>query len=324
MKSFLEEYGFAILAAIVVILLIAICTPLGNSVKSYIMDLVGSFASVAGNKIDAVDGENSVHIYYAENAVTGVVTSDSATDQFKYYVTYTSQGRLIKDEEHTNPSLSELVTTKTFGVSTNQTIDENSDLYIIVEDLGTEEKFYSNTVKILNSVQLEGATTDIPSYPTVAKGDTLTLGSYQYLVMNVEGNEALVVMKSNKTTYAQFCSSSNDYSTSNLKSLMDGYYTNSLTELGVAQDTIVPKDITVGAYSLMIGAPSESYVGKGQYDLGGYIMDYYITASSSTTLANQYVYALDVQNVVDYLGKDNLTPENIGDTFGFAVSNDGF
>ena len=55
MKSFFEEYGFVILAAIVVILLIAMCTPIGNLVKTQITNIVDSFANKTSSKLNAVD-----------------------------------------------------------------------------------------------------------------------------------------------------------------------------------------------------------------------------------------------------------------------------
>ena len=48
MKNFLSEYGFAILAAIVVILLIMICTPVGSLIKKEI----GNIVSDMGDKTE--------------------------------------------------------------------------------------------------------------------------------------------------------------------------------------------------------------------------------------------------------------------------------
>ena len=55
MKSFFEEYGFVILAAIVVILLIAMATPIGDLVKAQITGIVDSFANKTESKLNAVD-----------------------------------------------------------------------------------------------------------------------------------------------------------------------------------------------------------------------------------------------------------------------------
>ena len=50
MKTFLEEYGFVILIAIVIILLIVMATPVGSTIKASILGLTNSF----DNKTDFV------------------------------------------------------------------------------------------------------------------------------------------------------------------------------------------------------------------------------------------------------------------------------
>lgn len=60
MKSFFEQYGFVILAAIVVIILIAMCTPIGSVVKTQIESITNSFASKTENKLDTTYNERSL------------------------------------------------------------------------------------------------------------------------------------------------------------------------------------------------------------------------------------------------------------------------
>ena len=55
MRDFLSEYGFAILAAIVVILLIAMCTPVGELIQSKVNGVVESFAGKAEARLANVD-----------------------------------------------------------------------------------------------------------------------------------------------------------------------------------------------------------------------------------------------------------------------------
>ena len=55
MKAFLEEYGFVILIAIVIILLIVMATPVGNSIKASILGLVDRFSGTATSKLDKAD-----------------------------------------------------------------------------------------------------------------------------------------------------------------------------------------------------------------------------------------------------------------------------
>lgn len=60
MKSFFQEYGFVILAAIVVILLIAMCTPIGSIIRTQIETIATNFSGKAENKINVVYEDDSV------------------------------------------------------------------------------------------------------------------------------------------------------------------------------------------------------------------------------------------------------------------------
>ena len=55
MKRFLEDYGFTIVAAIVVISLIMIVTPIGSTIQKQTGDLVHSFAAVADDDFNKID-----------------------------------------------------------------------------------------------------------------------------------------------------------------------------------------------------------------------------------------------------------------------------
>ena len=87
MKSFFEEYGFVILAAIVLILLIAMASPIGDLVKAQITGIVDSFANKTESKLNAVDAGA---ITVRANSVNGYVklewTPEKKEDQF--YVKY--------------------------------------------------------------------------------------------------------------------------------------------------------------------------------------------------------------------------------------------
>ena len=55
MKAFLEEYGFAILAAIVVIVLIMMASPIGEAVRKSLKSIVEKFTNTADNGLGAAD-----------------------------------------------------------------------------------------------------------------------------------------------------------------------------------------------------------------------------------------------------------------------------
>ena len=58
MKKFFEEYGFTILASIVVILLITMTTPIGTVVKNNISNVIDSFSDKTSQKLDATSKIN--------------------------------------------------------------------------------------------------------------------------------------------------------------------------------------------------------------------------------------------------------------------------
>lgn len=61
MKSFLEEYGFAILAAIVVILLIMMTSPVGTAVKDSLSSIVTKFTNTGDESVTT----GNIGMYYA-------------------------------------------------------------------------------------------------------------------------------------------------------------------------------------------------------------------------------------------------------------------
>lgn len=84
MKSFLQEYGFAILAAIVVIIIIAMCTPIGNVIRNQISGVIETFSEKTSSKLSSVTTEgNEVVIIQNEGSFTVSVTANSSTDSFR-------------------------------------------------------------------------------------------------------------------------------------------------------------------------------------------------------------------------------------------------
>lgn len=60
MKSFLEEYGLVVVAAIIIGLFIAFASPFGNSIKTYITSTVDNFAQSSQSAITgSMNGNNS-------------------------------------------------------------------------------------------------------------------------------------------------------------------------------------------------------------------------------------------------------------------------
>ena len=168
MKAFLEEYGFVILIAIVIILLIVMATPVGNSIKASILGLVDRFSNTATSKLDKADqGDFTANLRQAADKKAKVyldVNSDSTTDQYEVYVTYIANGK--KNTKPANISgtwtaFKAECTDSTSGHDANHNHngtmefdatalgnpDDGSDLYITVRNKGTNEVVQSNTIK---------------------------------------------------------------------------------------------------------------------------------------------------------------------------------
>ena len=158
MKSFFEEYGFVILAAIVVILLIAMCTPIGNLVKSQITGIVDSFANKTNTKLNAVDaGENTAYLRKGSDGYYLDISSANATDNFYATATYKSGGvdkvnrKVVLDAA--TATFSDNDETKQTGIKAGSfkisgTIDAGSTLQFKIVNVGTGEVFYSNAMTI--------------------------------------------------------------------------------------------------------------------------------------------------------------------------------
>ena len=172
MKAFLEEYGFVILIAIVIILLIVMATPVGNSIKASILGLVDRFSGTATSKLDKADqGDFTANLRQSAETGKPVVldlNSDSTTDRYRYTVTYVSGGKTYTTTESTsdsqNGSSVEIVagegklnadkgdgTAEKSGdptpVDVMRSVDDGSTIYVTVRNTGTNEIVQSNSIK---------------------------------------------------------------------------------------------------------------------------------------------------------------------------------
>lgn len=105
MKKFFEEYGFVILASIVLIVLISICSPVGGVVKTKIDDIILGFSNKQQSSFNAVKVHDKLgEIRFAGRDIFLDVYSD---DPFVYkaVVHYTFAG---KEETRTLQKISEI------------------------------------------------------------------------------------------------------------------------------------------------------------------------------------------------------------------------
>ena len=161
MKAFLEEYGFVILIAIVIILLIVMATPVGNSIKASILGLVDRFSGTATSKLDKADqGDFTVNLRQA--ASTGAlmymdINSDSTTDRYTLTMTYVSGGKThttsvnggsgLANGTHTIAVTGLDCTLHTTTPAESLNIDDGAEIYLTVTNVGTNEVVQSNSIK---------------------------------------------------------------------------------------------------------------------------------------------------------------------------------
>ena len=128
MNSFFEGYGYVILAAIAVIILIVMATPLGSLVKSQITNIVDSFGSKTQSKLNATDSVINVRVSTANNKITLEWDAVKKEDKFKYQYKASNTSKDanwtdVKDVEIENDkSRKAEITTDSSGVNlTNKT-----------------------------------------------------------------------------------------------------------------------------------------------------------------------------------------------------------
>lgn len=199
MKSFFEEYGFVILAAIVVILLIAMCTPIGNLVHTQINGIVDSFSSKTTAKLNSVDsGTNSARLAYENDKLMLNISSGNSTDKFTAYATYTSKGKEVKDQAIANISSA---SAGKYEVSVPA--DKNSNVQIKVVNDGTQEEFYSNALTVGKAVSSGSTAAEDKGtgskeeivIRTVAKvGDTQYSSLDQAIQQGIENNQTVILL----------------------------------------------------------------------------------------------------------------------------------
>ena len=166
MKAFLEEYGFVILIAIVIILLIVMATPVGNSIKASILGLVDRFSGTATSKLDKADqGDFTVNLRQATGGAATApvyvdINSDSTTDKYTYTLTYVSGGKTHTTPVYDNSGSKYANNTYTIDVedldcathagettTDKLDIDDGAEIYLTVTNVGTNEVVQSNSIK---------------------------------------------------------------------------------------------------------------------------------------------------------------------------------
>lgn len=232
MKSFFEEYGFVTLAAIVVILLIAMATPIGDLVKIQVSEVVNSFGSKTQSKLNATDGVINVRVSTANNKITLEWDANKKEDVFKY--SYKASN--TKGEANWTNKADVTINDKNRTV----TIEKDSNDQPLANKTKVEYKIYDSndqlvasgvvTAKIGKDATTGGSgETEISG---VATGTKLTIEGKEYTVIEqVEGSKYKVLANelADNGSPMRFGDNSN-YATSIIATYLDNDYYNSLPE----------------------------------------------------------------------------------------------
>ena len=359
MKTFLEEYGFVILIAIVIILLIVMATPVGNSIKASVLSLVDRFSGTATSKLDKSKTERTTTL----NGSTLTVVSDSETDKFvailhgvqggkevsklsdatgKIECTDTMDNIATFDGVDVSDAIETTDGTASFEIVNPENLDEGSKYYLEIMNIGTGEIFKSDVSTVdyakMNTIGGgsggsggSGGTVDNSNVNVAgvkgdfsAPGNLVMINSTQYRVLAVNGTQAKVVSMVNvgnsvfnsssvTTSFGDY--TGQKYANSTLDRAMTAYY-NSLPE--AIQDAIVEQNINQSMYSWIGGTNTSANFSSWYRDpftdttISG--NNYYLTRIAEVNVGTRKVFALDVDDVINYLGS-NSTAKDVNEMF---------
>ena len=162
------------------------------------------------------------------------------------------------------------------------------------------------------------------SQKKIEKGNVIEIGGQDYLVLNIEDNDAYLMCK-RKLVQIYFNEEEKTpalYNGSDLQEYLEEIYSEDLIGF---KDAIIPQDITVGTYNWFLGEPEEDYTFKGTYgQFKNEINEenqYYVVKTNEETIKEQHIYPLDIQDIADYLGKDEISSKNISEMFETVIGN---
>ena len=264
MKSFFEEYGFVILAAIVVILLIAMATPIGDLVKIQVSEVVNSFGSKTQSKLNATDGIIQVRVSTANNKIILEWDANKKEDVFKY--SYKASN--TKDEANWTNKADVTANEKSRTVI----IENDSNNQPLANKTKVEYKIYDSNDQLIASGIVtakvgknattggsggtggdpDGGSTENPSTPieTLTAGQKITIENREYTVIECNGTQCKVL--ATETSKRKFAASSNEYVKSEIATYLDGEYYEKLPESirnAIVETSIQQKNITSHDYS---------------------------------------------------------------------------
>ena len=356
MKTFLEEYGFVILIAIVIILLVVMATPIGNTIKASVLGLTDSFGSKTVAKIDKTSKEVNTTLNGSELTIESTSETDKYVAILRGYqggkeVSVASVGnKLTCTDSMTNTATFTDATGNAettggiakFIIENGDKLDENTKYYIEIMNIGTGEIFKSDIMMMdyqklvsaggsggSSTIDMSNVSTTLASGDFSTKGNLVTVNGKSYRVLESNGTQAkLLAMDSYKSS--KFNSSSVTtsfggtaglkYAGSVLDNEMTNFYNSLPTEL---QNAIVEQNISQSMYKWTSGtnasADFSAWYKNPFTDATTSGNNYYLTRTVEVNVGTRKVFALDVDDVISYLGS-NSTAKDVNELF-FDVRN---
>lgn len=305
MRKFLEEYGFVILIAIVVILLVVMASPIGSTIKVSVLNIVDSFGSKTVAKIDKADKEVIITLKGSEL----IIESKSETDKYiailrgyqggKEVSVASTDNKLICTDNMTNTATFDDATGSAetadgiakFIIENGLKLDQNTKYYIEIMNIGTGERIISDA-KVTNPQQLIANINfnGLVQGDFSSKGNLVTINDTQYRVLEVNGTQVKVLstesirtssFNTSKITVSFGNHTGLKYADSALDHSMITFYNNLPSTIKKA---IVPQTIYQSMYSYINPIRSTDKI-------------------TEIEIGQRFVYALDVDDVIDYLGE---------------------
>lgn len=294
MRGFFREYGLTILSAVVLVVLITMCTPLGETTRIAILKTIGLYQEIpetvnvtfdaGGGRFDTLAYQNlhinDTDIYIAEDTI----------------IIKIEKGTTLSEDDIPKPTKDgyELISeTKYFYDDNDKALDLTAK---ISENTAYTAKYKSTNSEIaFNGTGIKNGYLYInnEAISDFKVGTVFTWHNYEWMVLKIESNQALVVSKgvldssfndeiynegvayTSSTTTLNGQTLNNYYKGSDLEKIMEEFYKNKLSNDIAIVNT---RDISIGLHGNEYAYSSNSY--------------------------NPYVFALSYEEAQKYLSSD--------------------